>query len=102
MIYRMKTKSYEDRLGLTGKDLISLAGARKEQVKTLIPTLLPREEMSWKLCFGERKVGMTGDTPDEIHVLPNAIQGDFRSLELWFREGVPIEFSWRFQLNEHV
>src|SRR5262245_27932638 len=90
---------YEDRLDLTGKNLISLLDHPKADLAPFVAALAPAgwmEVVELPILEGETSA-TTGEVADEIHEWPHARLGTtFRHLRLSFLRGRLLTIHWRF------
>ena len=79
---------YDDKIDLTGKDLVSLAWYSRSQAEKALPFLVDRSSMKLRIARTKSLLNMTGEVADEVHEFRNARQGKSGRLQrIHFRRG---------------
>lgn len=90
---KVRYSQYEDRVDLTGRNIIALSGATRASAKELFPFLADPSAMAEREFTTQQVTAYNGDVADEVHEFTNATQGRSKVTRLLLRNGQVIELK---------
>lgn len=91
---KVRYKQYENRVDLTGRNLIALSGASRASAKELFPFLAEPLAMSERDFNPDDAKALNGEIADEIHEFANATWSGDKITRLLLRDGEVIELTF--------
>src|SRR5262247_266047 len=88
---------YAEPMDFTGKNLIGLTDAPKDEVRAIIPAFRDASEMQKRWGFTSKlRTFNTGEIADEVHEFLNASQAGLKLTRILLKKGRVIELSIKY------